>query len=156
MSTQLHPPKIYLCPPIEIVHPPKIYLPTPPLTTSYPQKNTQASPPTHKKCPLTPTYPKYTSNHLRSPPPNHKKCPSTPTHPKYTSTHPNLSIKMSNYYHPPKTYLHLPPTTPKLNELVLYRSSDDKRRWQNGKRSICEMKTALKIVKLYDFKGVFF
>ena len=80
-------------------HLPKIYL--------------KPTPPTHKKCPTTPSPKIYLELHPPIPDRPIKKCPKN-----FTSTHPYPSIKMSRNLHPPKIYLHLPPTTSKLNKLV--------------------------------------
>ena len=52
---------------------------------------------------------------------------SQPTHPKNNSAPPPPPQKKCRHApHPPKIYLHLLPNTPKLNELVLFRSDATK------------------------------
>lgn len=81
--------------------------------------------------------------------------PPTQIIPPTIFAHPHPTLKN---VHPLPLSQNIPPPTPSLtpNHPEIKWISDDEKRWQNDKRSIPEMKTALKVVKLYYFKGVFF
>ena len=113
-------------PPTQNISPPTGTLPNLPIKNSTHPHLSQIYPtlppppqPSQKESPPTPTDTKYTYNQPNPPPLTHKKGPSTSTHPKYTSTYHHLTIKSFYSPQPPKIYFHSPPTTLKLNELVL-------------------------------------